>query len=51
MEVVEHFDLVLGPQSSECERVEVILQNLADVGVRIRDAEFVSWPALEQAIS
>ena len=49
MKVVKHFDLMLDAQGPPPERqqVDVVLENLAKVGVRVCDAELVALPALE----
>ncbi len=49
VKVVKHFDLMLDAQGPPPERqqVDVVLENLAKVGVRVCDAELVALPALE----
>ena len=53
MKVVEHFNLVLRdwPSPSLRQQVDVVLENLAQVGVRVSDAELVRWPAFEQSVA
>ena len=51
VKVVERFDLVLDSLLSEPDQLEVVLQNLAQVGIGICDAEFISGPALKEDIA
>src|SRR5262249_24476413 len=52
-EVVEHFDLMLctGTKSALTDQVQVVLQHFAKIRKRIRPAELVPRPALEQTIA
>ena len=52
VEVVKHFHLVLGSRTAaDVEQVEVILQNLAQVGVRIGDPKLIVIPTLKEPVA
>jgi hypothetical protein len=52
MQVVEHFELVLDAEpSAEREQIEVVLQLIAQVRVRVGDAELVARPAGHEGVA
>jgi hypothetical protein len=51
--VIEHFNLMLGAKAPPIERaqVEVVLENFAQIGVGVLDAELVFLSALEEPVA
>jgi hypothetical protein len=49
MKVVKHFKLMLDARATAAlgQQIEIVLENAAEVGVRVRDAELVPWPAFK----